>query len=375
MSRLSTSPAQASAPPFDEAAEARALQAFFGEQDAVELQAAQWHTRQEQGLDAGEQAELAQWLQASAEHAEAFARMDTGVARLRALPADAVAQWRASQAASQPAAAAASPQPAPAQPTPARPRPWLQALLPGPRGLAFCAVLLMALGLGWHQWMQPVYSAHYVVERGQRQSLQLPDGSTLELDADTDAQVHLYRHRREVQLAHGQAMFSVAPDASKPFEVQAGPARVAVVGTRFALRYRQDGIDAGQVRVEVQEGRVRVAATQTPASALLLTAGQSTQVAADGELAPVGSVPPDSVGLWRKGLLRFDHTPLALALQEMERYGPTGLVVRDPAVAALPIGGSYATAKPAEFAHMLTLVLPVRLVPSAGGRAEIVARH
>ncbi len=374
MSRLSTSPAQASAPPFDEAAEARALQAFFGEQDAVELQAAQWHTRQEQGLDAGEQAELAQWLQASAEHAEAFARMDTGVARLRALPADAVAQWRASQAASQPAAAAASPQPAPAQPTPARPRPWLQALLPGPRGLAFCAVLLMALGLGWHQWMQPVYSAHYVVERGQRQSLQLPDGSTLELDADTDAQVHLYRHRREVQLAHGQAMFSVAPDASKPFEVQAGPARVAVVGTRFAVRYRQDGIDAGQVRVEVQEGRVRVAATQTPASALLLTAGQSTQVAADGELAPVGSVPPDSVGLWRKGLLRFDHTPLALALQEMERYGPTGLVVRDPAVAALPIGGSYATAKPAEFAHMLTLVLPVRLVPSAGGRAEIVAR-
>lgn len=373
MSRFSTSPSQASAPPFDEAAEARALQAFFGEQDAVELQAAQWHTRQEQGLGAGEQAELAQWLQASAEHAEAFARMDTGVARLRALPADAVAQWRASQAASQPAAAA-SPQPSPAQPRPAWPRPWLQALLPGPRGLAFCAVLLMALGLGWHQWMQPVYSAHYVVERGQRQSLQLPDGSTLELDADTDAQVRLYRHRREVQLAHGQAMFSVAPDASKPFEVQAGPARVTVVGTRFAVRYRQDGIDAGQVRVEVQEGRVRVAAVQTPASAVLLTAGQTTQVAADGLLAPVGSVPPDSVGLWRKGLLRFDHTPLAQALQEMERYGPTGLVVRDPAVAALPIGGSYATAKPAEFAHMLTLVLPVRLVPGAGGRAEIVAR-
>ncbi|TDS85174.1 FecR domain-containing protein [Comamonas sp. JUb58] len=374
MSRFSTSPSQASAPPFDEAAEARALQAFFGEQDAVELQAAQWHTRQEQGLDAGEQAELVQWLQASAAHAEAFARMDTGVARLRALPADAVAQWRASQAASQPAAAAASPKPAAAQPRPARPRPWLQALLPGPRGLAFCAVLLIALGLGWHQWMQPVYSAHYVVERGQRQSLQLPDGTTLVLDADTDAQVRLYRHRREVQLAHGQAMFSVAPDASKPFEVQAGPARVTVVGTRFAVRYRQDGIDAGQVRVEVQEGRVRVAAVQTPSSALLLTAGQTTQVAADGLLAPVGSVPPDSVGLWRKGLLRFDHTPLAQALQEMERYGPTGLVVRDPAVAALPIGGSYATAKPAEFAHMLTLVLPVRLVPSAGGRAEIVAR-
>lgn len=373
MSRFSTSPSHASAPPFDEAAEQRALQAFWGEQDAVALQAAQWHTRQEQGLGAAEQAALAQWLHANPEHAEAFARIDAGVARLRALPADAVTQWRASLAASQPAAAA-SPKPVPPQATPVRPQHWLQALLPGPRGLALCAVLLVALGLGWQQWMQPVYSAHYVVQRGQHQSLQLPDGSTLELDADTDAQVRLYRNRREVQLAHGQAMFIVAPDASKPFEVQAGPARVSVVGTRFAVRYRQDGVDAGQVRVEVQEGRVRVAAVQSPATALLLTAGQTTQVAANGLLAPVGSVAPDSVGLWRKGLLRFDNTPLAQALQEMERYGPTGLVVRDPAVAALPLGGSYATARPAEFAHMLTLVLPVRLVPSAGGRAEIVAK-
>jgi transmembrane sensor len=373
MSRFSTSPSHPSAPPVEEAAEARALQAFLGDQDPVDVQAAHWHTRQEQGLSNGEQAQLAQWLQASTRHAEAFGRIDMGVARLRALPADEVAQWRASQAVAQPSTAATSHKPS-TQPRPARPRPWLQALLPGPRGLALCAVLLMALGLGWQQWLQPVYSAHYVVERGQRQSLQLPDGSSLALDADTDVQVRLYRHRREVQLVHGQAMFSVAPDASKPFEVQAGPARVTVVGTRFSVRYRQDGIDAGQVRVDVQEGRVCVAAAQSPATALLLTAGQTTQVAADGQLAPVGSVAPDSVGLWRKGLLRFDNTPLTQALQELERYGPTGLVVHDPAVAALPIGGSYATARPAEFANMLTLVLPVRLVPGAGGRAEIVAR-
>lgn len=380
MSRFSTLPSRACAPSVDEAAEQRALQAFFGEQDAVDVQAAQWHTRQEQGLSAGEQAALAQWLQASAAHAQAWARIDAGVASLRALPTAAVAQWRASQAASPPAAAAAVPRsaaaaaPAAAKRAPVRPLTWLQALLPGPRGLALCAVLLVALGLGWQQWMQPVYSAHYVVQRGQHQSLQLPDGSTLELDAETEAQVRLYRDRREVQLAHGQAMFIVAPDASKPFEVQAGPARVSVVGTRFAVRYRQDGIDAGQVRVEVQEGRVRVAAVHSPATALLLGAGQTTQVAGDGLLAPVGSVAPDSVGLWRKGLLRFDNTPLAQALQEMERYGPTGLMVRDPAVAALPLGGSYATARPAELAHMLTQVLPVRLVPGPEGRAEIVAK-
>src|SRR2546429_6224106 len=33
--------------------------------------------------------------------------------------------------------------------------------------------------------------------------------------------------------------------------------------------------------------------------------------------------------LWRKGLIRFENTPLADALAELERYGPTGLVVHD----------------------------------------------
>ncbi|MBS7779718.1 DUF4880 domain-containing protein, partial [Acidovorax sp. CCYZU-2555] len=70
MSRSSL-PSSAAAP-FDEAAEARALAEFFGQQDAVDVAAADWHTRAEQGLSAQEQDALAQWLAADPAHAAAW---------------------------------------------------------------------------------------------------------------------------------------------------------------------------------------------------------------------------------------------------------------------------------------------------------------
>lgn len=244
-------------------------------------------------------------------------------------------------------------------------------------GLALCCVALLAVGIGWYQWDRDwVFSTRYAVERGQSQTVALPDGSELVLDSETQAQVTFYRDRREVHLEAGQVMFAVAPARDRPFQVLAGPARVSVVGTRFSMRYRLTGMDADTVKVAVEEGQVRVADARnaqagSAGAAVDLVAGQGVTVAANGHLGQVTALAPGSIGLWRKGLVRFENTPLGDALLELERYGPTGLVVRDPAVAALTIGGSFQLARPEEFARMVTQILPVKLVPGAAGKAEI----
>jgi transmembrane sensor len=94
-------------------------------------------------------------------------------------------------------------------------------------------------------------------------------------------------------------------------------------------------------------------------------------VSADGVLGPVRPAAPSGIALWRKGLVRFENAPLAQALVEFERHAPTGLVIRDPAVAAMTIGGSYPIGRPDELARLLPLILPVRLVPGADGQTEI----
>lgn len=250
-------------------------------------------------------------------------------------------------------------------------------------------VLAVAGGGAWHWWQQPLFVQHYATARGQQMQLQLPDadgqGSQLQLDTRTSLTVTLYRNRREVRLEEGQVRFAVAADRQRPFTVDAGRTRVTVVGTRFSVRHTGSGLHAGQTLVAVEEGKVRVsqlgpdaqpvAAGRQP-SLPLLTAGQSLLLNAQGvpgAIASVGNAAAANLAPWRTGRLSFDQTPLAVAIAEFERYGPTGLSVRDPAVAALPVGGSYSAGQWQHFADSLPQVLPVRLV-RRGEVSEVVAR-
>ncbi|THF67588.1 iron dicitrate transport regulator FecR [Pseudothauera nasutitermitis] len=245
--------------------------------------------------------------------------------------------------------------------------------------LATAAIVLAVAGggwLGWAHWYgQPVFTADYATERGQRLAVDLPDGSALLLDTATRIEVRLYRKRREVHLADGQVMFDVAGDGARPFAVLAGAARVTVVGTRFSVRHTQAGLAAGQTVVAVESGTVRVAGDRllpSGTAGVALTAGQGVSAGRGGQLAPVVSFPAEGVGAWRNSRVSFDDTPLADALAEFERYEDTGLVVRDPRVGALRLGGSFDLRQARTFAQTLPLMLPVRL-EQRGTETEIVA--
>lgn len=381
MSRF-TSPPRSSSAPLDEAAEARELEEFFRRQNPVDIAAVDWHTRREQGLTADEQAEFQHWLAASPAHVAAFERLDQGMAALRSMPDEDTAKFRSiatpafSQPASPPDLSSQTSQTGRGrQAAGKRNRAWLS--LSGLRrrqaALAFCCMTVLAVGIGWYHWSQQIFSESYVIARGPGQTITLPDGTELVFDAETQAQVNLYKDRREVRITEGQIMFAVTPDSEKPFQVLAGPARVTVLGTRFSVRYRHAGMDAGGVKVAVEQGHVRVADARNEAStgAVDLVAGQGIDMAPDGVISQVASVAPDSIALWRRGLVRFENTSLGDALLELERYGPTGLVIRDPAVAGLTIGGSYQINRPDAFARMVSQILPVRLVRNASGEIEI----
>lgn len=381
MSRRPPHPSRSSTAPLDEAAQVRELDEFFRGQNPIDVAAADWHTRMEQGLTAEEEAEFTEWLAASTAHEAALRHLGQSLAAARSIPPEQVARLRAEQARRRSQSAHhAYPEPAAQRPSTQERQGWSGSrLLPRPVLAALCCTAALAVGVGWHQWQQqPTFTSSHLTPRGQAKTITLPDGTALSLDADTQAQVALYRDRREVRITQGQILFAVAPDSARPFHVLAGPAHATtVVGTRFSVRYSATGMEAGSAQVAVQEGHVRVAGAQGTAAAgaapAALAAGQALSVSPAGVLGPIAAVAPGRIALWRKGLIHFENTPLADALVELERYGPTGLVVHDPAVAALRIGGSYQTSRPAEFARMLAQILPVTLVTGADGQTEIAA--
>lgn len=363
--------------------------------------AAEWHTRREDGLAAAEEAQFQQWLAADSAHDKAYRQLAQGFNTLRNLPDAQVAHLRAPSptktVASSHAGEAVGAIDAPTDtatdaragtPTPARPRNNQQRpaprapsrlawLMPSPAAIALGCVLLVSTGIGWHLWHQPTFTQKYATQQGQRINTTLPDGSDLVLDVKTQADVTLYRDRREVRLTEGQAMFTVAPDPAKPFRVLAGPASITVVGTRFSVRYATTGSKAGTVQVAVEEGRVSVDGVANPSQATgteaLLTAGQAIQVSAAGVVGEVAVLPVSSVAPWRKGQLRFNNARLSDVIEELERYGPTGLAVEDTEVAELRMGGSFEIARPSALAQVLPQILPVKLKLRSDGKQEVVS--
>jgi transmembrane sensor len=378
-------------------ADEREFAAFASDQDPLDVEAATWVTRRRSGLDAQGEADLQAWLDADPRHPEALADMDATFGEVRQLPGDDVARLKTVLADRESVVQAIPPRAAQPRQRPAQTGSWggvatgllglLRPLLPQASAAALALATLGTAWMGWDHWrQQPVFEQTYATQRGQQLTATLPDaqaqasaaGSSLHLDTATRTEVRLYRDRREVHLQDGQALFAVHADNDRPFHVYAGGLRITVVGTRFSVRHTRTGLGAGQTVIAVEEGRVRVARADrgeagqevTPVE---LSAGQTVAADVQGRIGHVATLAANAISPWRDGRLSFDRTPLSQAIAEFERYGRTDLVVRDPAVAALPVGGSYGLQHFARFVETLPQVLPVRLV-RRGEVTEVVAR-
>jgi transmembrane sensor len=289
---------------------------------AIEEQAARWLLRREEAGWSGEDAAaLDRWLDEATAHRVAFLRLEHGwrqVGRLAAL--------RTPEA------------PMMAPPAGARRRRAVARWRPAALAAGFALALALG-GLAANGWLIPGRKV-YETEVGGHSTVPLADGSKVELNTDSRVRTAVTKERRLVWLDRGEAFFDVAHDASRPFVVMAGDRRITVLGTRFSVRRSSDG----RVSVNVLNGRVRVeavnAAPQSPPA--LITAGERL-IAEDRAtlVAPPSAEKVSAELAWRRGLLIFDQTTLGEAAAEFNRYNRRKIVIDDPAVAGVRIGGSF----------------------------------
>jgi transmembrane sensor len=133
--------------------------------------------------------------------------------------------------------------------------------------------------------------------------------------------------------------------------VHAGPRTITVLGTKFSVRR-----DGDRVEVAVIEGRVRVedSGQSQPVSPTIVTRGDIVVAEGESTLVAVKSVERVTEELsWRTGRLTFDQATLGEAVAEFNRYNHKQLVIVDPEVAALRIGGSFEAENIQAFTRLL----------------------
>jgi transmembrane sensor len=250
-------------------------------------------------------------------------------------------------------------------------RAWSR-LRPSPWFITIAAACLTVVVMGAWFALQLRAGQVYDTAVGSMERIVLHDGSTLNLNTDTQVRVHFTPGRRRVVLSRGEALFEVAHDPDRPFEVRVDDTTVRAVGTAFSVRRREQQtievfVAAGRVAI-VPDTAARAAAVPT------LVAGDAATMNPDG--VRIRKVSQDEIPrmlAWRSGRLWFERQRLADAVAEFNRYNLRRLAVADPAIADLRIGGAFDATDPEGFVEALERSFGIQAVPhrQAGELDEI----
>jgi len=319
--------------------------------DDITLQAAaRWHTRlRAVSCTEEERAAFARWQGERPLHVRAFALAQRTSARLDDLVIDERLQALAARVST-----------TTTDELGAERRRWM---IP----FSLAAALMLAV-IGWHfsagLLIPQVATVTYETPADQRRTVTLADGSTVELDVGTRIDVRIGDARRDIDLLAGRAMFEVTHDAARPFSVLAGGTRTTALGTRFQVQS-----EYGHVIVTLAEGSVAVANDRGPSWTDRLRPGE--QLKFDAATAAVGkqTVDVQRTTSWLRGRHVFRDTPLAEAVEEVNRYAKTKIRLGDASLAQLPVGGSYIAGDSKLIVEALAAVLPIR---AADGGDEII---
>ena len=201
-----------------------------------------------------------------------------------------------------------------------------------------------AVGLGVKVSDTPLM-ADYRSPLGQRRKMQLDDGSQLQLNTASAADVRFDGAQRLVHLLNGEMMLTVAQE-QRPLRVLTRNGLLDLSAGRFNVRQW-----AGHSGVAVFQGRAGLAGEMLESGhqARFDEAGWSVRTALDA-----------NSGAWVDGMLVAAHMPLGEFLEELGRYR-RGQLNCDPAVARLLVSGSYPLADSERILDLLEVALPVRV--------------
>ena len=218
--------------------------------------------------------------------------------------------------------------------------------------LATAAVLLV--GLSTFGNLPVRLQADHLTVVGERQRLELQDGSKVLLNTNSAFSSTINDQQRVARLFQGEAFFEIASGRNQPLEIDAGPVQASVHDTAFAVRYL-DGV----AQVNVQRGDVDLRATHNDAR-VRLRAGESIRIGPNGFDRPA-KLDANADLAWVEGRLVFENCPLNQVLAELRRYYPGWIINNNEQLADVAVTGNYRLDQPLDVVRSLAHITSARL--------------
>lgn len=190
---------------------------------------------------------------------------------------------------------------------------------------------------------------------GERRLLRPMAGVTVEMNGRTA--LSLDTARRQATLIVGEAFVAIAEDVA-PFAIRVGDTRWLGKAAQFDARAsdREACVTciSGHLFGEQGATQHRIAAGQRFA-------------AVSGEPARITRADPGVSGSWRRGVLIFRDTPLAAAIEDINRYRHGRIILSNDAVGRRPVSGMFHIAQIENAVSQIQQLLNLDVTEIAGG--------
>ncbi|MDX1638340.1 MAG: FecR domain-containing protein [Balneolaceae bacterium] len=181
------------------------------------------------------------------------------------------------------------------------------------RWAAAAVILLAALaGIYYFQVLQqPVLLAD---SGSEIMAVELADGSRVTLRPHSSLYELEVTESRHLYRLAGEAFFNVQHNSRRRFEVESGPGRIRVLGTRFTVSSWGD-----QTQVYLQEGSVEFAGP-SGTNTLELSPGQAATLAAGRQQPRLAEISESEVTDWLRDELVFNNRTAEYVFGEVEQH-------------------------------------------------------
>ena len=204
------------------------------------------------------------------------------------------------------------------------------------------------------------YSKTFQTDKTNLANQQLPDGSTIFIDAKTNLNIEFYKRKREVTLNDGRVMFEVAKDENRVFIIKSGDINIEVVETKFEVIHKKD-----TTTINVEEGIVKTYFSSyffDKKNEKLLTKENSISYSNfQGNINNQEKINSEKIALWRENLIVLHKTTLKEGLEEFAKYSDIKVSFLSKELENYSITGEFSSTQLDIFLKTITKIYPMKI--------------
>lgn len=194
---------------------------------------------------------------------------------------------------------------------------------------------------------------------GGMRHVDLADTGALTLNTDSAASWKPGHDGLRLWLERGEIALDIVANAA-PVHLKAGPVGARLGPGRYNARLRDGLLDLVVLRGEANAEGISASANASPVRGPVALA-----LAPERPLARALSEQDIAATLaWRSGEILFVDEPLSSAIEEYNRHLVRKIVIADPLLGGLRVGGRFVADDPSAFLRALQTTMDVRVTPS-----------